>query len=451
MKYNFLMLLILLFSKLTYAQRGIDFIPTSYNEALNLAKKQNKLVFVAYSNYGGNSRWMEQNVLNQSQVGAVFNEKFINIKINGESIRDRSVIEGFKYRNSTSGYFFFNAKGELIHKFDFLKTTDEIISEAKIAYKINENFSSLEKMDKLFHRGERSREFLYLYSLRRLQNVELNTVKERNLKDLDSAIREYILSLSEEKMRLEPNMLLACEYLYQTNKNCSDILFQLMIHHIDATKDFSNENLEGFRVRVSRIIDRSFNEAVLTKNEVLIHDVARSINSSWYEKESPLYNRQLVMGSYKIDYYEIVKDWDSYQEELTNYINYFDGLDIQKLTNQNLAEYEKYQDKLKFTDEEWASLRSDIEQTYNEEIAYQMRLYGWRFAQHIEDKEALKAPLKWLNKSIRLSSNPIALKTYSKLLYKIGREDEAKKYAAAASKLPSNSIQLDVALKDTKE
>lgn len=451
MKLHFLMLLTLLFSKVTIAQRGIDFIPSSYNDALNLAKKQKKLVFVAYTNYSGNSRWMEQNILNQSQVGEVFNEKFINIKINSESIRDRSVIEGFKYRNTTSGYFFFNANGELVHKFDFLKTADEIISEANIAQKINENLVSLDKMDRQFHKGERSPEFLYLYSLRRLQNIELNNVKERNLKDLDNAIREYLLSLSEEKMRLEPNMLLACEYLYQTNKNCSDIVFQLMMHHIDATKDFSAENLEGFRVRVSRIIDRSFNEAVLTKNEVLIHDVARSIQNSWYEKESPLYNRKLVMASYKIDYFEIVKDWGAYQEELTNYINYFDKLNIQELTNQHLAEYKKYQDKLQFTDEEWASLRSDIEQTYNEEIAYQMRLYGWRFAQHIEDKEALKAPLKWLSKSIRLSANPIALKIYSKLLYKTGRESEAKKYAEAANKLPSHSIQLDVAKKETNE
>jgi hypothetical protein len=435
------MLLLLFSSLILHAQKGINFIPNSFKEALQLAKKQNKLVFVAYTNYGGSSRWMEQNVLSKEQVGEVFNNQFISIKINGESLRDKGNMEGFKYRNGTSGFFFFNPNGDLVHTFDFLKTAEEMLTEAKIAYKINENFASLDKMDKIFHKGERSRDFMYLYSLRRLQNIEVSNIKEQNIKDLDKAIREYLLMLPEIKMDTEPNMLLACEYLYQTNKNCSDILFQLIMHHINATKTFTAENLDGFRVRINRIIDRSYNEAILTKNEVLIHDVARAIQASWFEKETPIYNRQLVMASYKIDYYEVVKDWQNYQEEISKYVNYFDKLNIQELTNLNLTEYKKYQNKLNFSEEEWTSLRSDIEETYNHEIAYQMRLYGWRFAQHIEDRESLK----------RLSSNPIALKTYANLLFKVGREAEAKKYTDAVGKLPSNRIQLDVARKDTRE
>ncbi len=451
MKHCFLMLLLLLSNLISYAQKGINFIPSTFNEALNLAKKENKLVFVAYTNYGGSSRWMEQNVFSRPQVGEIFNNQFVSIKINGESLRDRANIEGFKYRSNTSGYFFFNPKGELVHKFDFLQNSEEIIVEVNIAHKINANFVSLEKMDKLFRNGERSKEFLYLYSLRRLQGIELSSVKEQNLKDLDKAVREYILTLPEERIDLEPNMLLAVEYLYQTNKNCSDKLFQLIMHHIGATKNFTAENLDGFRMRINRIIDRTFNEAVLTKNETLMHDAVRSIQTSWYEKESAIYNRDLVIASYKIDFYEIVKDWGSYQEEISKYANYFYDLNIGTLTNQNLIEYRKFQDKLNFTENDWASLQADIEQTYNEETAYQMRLYGWRFAQHIEDKEALKEPLRWLSKSIRLSPNPIALKTYSNLLFKTGREEEAKKYASEANKLPSHSIQMEVAKKDTKD
>ncbi|MFN3850351.1 MAG: hypothetical protein ACK4NY_13030 [Spirosomataceae bacterium] len=442
-----ILLLLTLLSNQLIAQRGITFIHQSFTEALKLAKQQKKIVFVAYTNYGGNSRWMEMNVLNDPEVGETFNENFINLKINGESLRDKSTFEDFKYRGITAGYFFFTPKGELIHKFNFTKTPSEILNEANVAINLNNEFSTIEKLDKAFKNGERSQEFLYLYSLRRLQNVEVGNSKEKNIKDLDKAIRNYVTELSDVSKKSEKNMILICEYLYQTNKNCSDALFQTLMNNIEAAQAFSDDNLAGFRLRINRIIDRSFNEAVLTKNEVLLNDAVRAIAKNWNEKESVFYNKSLVMSSYRIDYYEIAKDWTKYKFEINEYLNHFDSLDIEALVNESMAEYKKYEDKLNFSEEEWKQLRDEIETSYNDEVAYQLRLYGWRYAQNINDKESLKEPLKWLSKSLRLSSNPIALKTYSNLLYKTGREQEAKRFAEMANKLPSSFVPVQFAKK----
>jgi hypothetical protein len=295
-------------------------------------------------------------------------------------------------------------------------------------------------MDKLFHKGEQSPEMFYLYSLRRLQAVNYGNVKEKSIKDLDKAVRGYILGLDKNGLAAEQNVLLLCEYLYETNKMCNDELFTLLVNQAENLKNFSDENATGIRQRVGRIIDRSFNQAVLNKNDDLMNTAVASIVPFWHEKSTPFYNKEMVMASYKIDFYEITKDWNNYAKEITTYLNQIDAIDAEALTAQSMAEYRKYESKLKFTAEEWTLLNDDILNGYNEEIAYQLRMYGWRFAQNITNKEQLKLPLKWLSKSLRIAENPIAMKTYSQLLYKIGRQEEAKKYADDAVKVAKGQV-----------
>lgn len=171
-----------------------------------------------------------------------------------------------------------------------------------------------------------------------------------------------------------------------------------------------------------------------------MNSAVAAISPFWYERSTPLYNKEMLMTSYKIEFYEITKNWENYSKGITAYLNYVDAIDTEVLTNQSVAEFKKYEDKSKFTAEEWNMLRDDIFNGYNEEVAYQLRLYGWRFAQNITDKEQLKLPLKWLSKSLRISENPIAMKTYSQLLFKVGREEEAKKYAEDAVKVAKGQV-----------
>jgi hypothetical protein len=439
---KFILFIFLCFTSNLFAQneRGIDFIRGTLENAQKLAEQQHKLVFISYENYGGNSRWMNQNVFSTPEVGELFNENFISLKINSESLRDKASNSDFKYRGSSSAYFFFTVDGELIYKSNFAANPQELLADASRAMKVNENFLSLDKLDKIIRKGDASQDLLYLYSLRRLQAINVGNVKEKNIKDLDKAVRNYIQGLDKESLATEKNVLLLCEYLYETNKTCDDELFKLLISQADNIQHFSEENAIGIRQRVSRIIDRSFNQAVLNKNPDLMNESVASIATFWHEKSTPFYNKEMVMASYKIDFYEIMKDWGNYSKEITTYLNQIDAIDAEALTAKAMTEYHKYEDKLNFTAEEWTFLHDDVLNSYNEEIAYQLRLYGWRFAQNITDKEQLKLPLKWLSKSLRLAENPIAMKTYSQLLYKVGRQEEAKKYAETAIKISKGQV-----------
>lgn len=439
MKYlKVLLITLLCFPLFAQKSKGVEFSKSSLESVFKLAKEKNKLVFIAYENYSGKSRWMDQNVFPDEEVGKIFNENFISLKINSESLRDKTQFSDFKYRGSAATCFFLTPKGELVHKSPSPSTAHELIEEANHALKINENFISLEKMDKLFRKGERSTEFLYLYSLRRLQAIDLADTRDRQIKELDKSVRAYMTKLSDEDFATEQNMLLACEYLYETNKNCNDELYQRMMKNIGLVEEFSEENAAGFRQRIGRIIDRSFNEASLTSNKNLMNEVVKSIDAVWYEKSTPFYNKENLISSYKIDFYEMSKDWSNYQNEVIGFMNRIDEVNTTALADKAIAEYRASADKLKLSEQGWKELYSEILKSYNEEVASHLRIYGWRFSQHINDKVALKEALKWLNKSLRLSPNQIALKTYSQLLFKVGREDEAKKYADLSKKTSSS-------------
>lgn len=429
---------LLCFPLLAQNGKGIEFSKTNLESAFKLAKEKNKLVFIAYENYSGKSRWMDQNVFPEEEVGKIFNENFISLKINSESLRDKTQFSDFKYRGSTATCFFLTPKGELIHKSPTPATAHELVEEANHALKINENFISLDKMDKLFRKGERSTEFLYLYSLRRLQAIDLADTRDRQIKELDKSVRAYMTKLSDEDFATEQNMLLACEYLYETNKNCNDELYQRMMKNSGLVEEFSEENAAGFRQRLGRIIDRSFNEASLTNNKNLMNEVVASIDAVWYEKSTPFYNKENLISSYKIDFYEMSKDWSNYENEVIGFMNRIDEINTTELADKAIAEYRASADKLKLSERGWQELYAEILKSYNEEVASHLRIYGWRFSQHVSDKVALKEALKWLNKSLRLSPNQIALKTYSQLLFKVGREDEAKKYADLSKKSPTS-------------
>jgi hypothetical protein len=161
-----ILLAFLCFTTQLFAQgeRGIDFIRGTFENVQKLAKQQNKLVFISYENYGGNSRWMNQNVFSSAEVGTFFTENFISLKINSESLRDKSANSDFKYYGASSAYFFFTADGELIYKSHFAAEPKDLLDDANRALKVSENFLSLDRLDKMFRKGEQSPEMFYMYS-----------------------------------------------------------------------------------------------------------------------------------------------------------------------------------------------------------------------------------------------------------------------------------------------
>lgn len=80
---------------------GISFQQGTFNDALLLAKKGNKVVFLdIYATWCGPCKMLKRNTFSDSEVGEVFNKNFINIAIDaekgeGEEIARKYKVSGF--------------------------------------------------------------------------------------------------------------------------------------------------------------------------------------------------------------------------------------------------------------------------------------------------------------------------------------------------------------------
>lgn len=66
-------------------EQGIEFFEGSWAEALELATKENKLVFLdIYASWCGPCKRLKSNTFSDIHVGNLYNDSFINVAIDGE-------------------------------------------------------------------------------------------------------------------------------------------------------------------------------------------------------------------------------------------------------------------------------------------------------------------------------------------------------------------------------
>jgi len=93
---------------------GILFHQGTFNEALQLAKNENKLVFIdIYATWCGPCKSLKKTTFSDSIVGAYYNEHFINVALDGEKGEGLELAK--KY--AITGYptlLFINADGVVV-------------------------------------------------------------------------------------------------------------------------------------------------------------------------------------------------------------------------------------------------------------------------------------------------------------------------------------------------
>jgi len=91
--------------------KGIQFFEGTFDEALVLAKKENKLIFFdAYASWCGPCKRMKSKVFTQEEIGSYFNSNFINVKFDMEKGEGPALAR--KYRvTAYPTLLFLNPKG----------------------------------------------------------------------------------------------------------------------------------------------------------------------------------------------------------------------------------------------------------------------------------------------------------------------------------------------------
>jgi len=139
--------------------KGISFEEKPFEELLTQARKENKIIFIdAYTTWCGPCKLMAKNIFPLPEVGAVYNERFINAKIDmekgeGPSLSDRYGVMAYP------SYLFVDGSGDIVHKGLGSMPADKFLELADAASGNN----SLGSLGKRYDGGERDAEFLLNY------------------------------------------------------------------------------------------------------------------------------------------------------------------------------------------------------------------------------------------------------------------------------------------------
>ena len=107
---------LLLFSSTLIFGQGINFFHGTWEEALQQAAKEEKLIFVdAYAKWCGPCKRMAKDVFTQQSVGDYYNENFINMKIDMEEGMGLTFRQDYPVRAFPT-LMFIDEKGEIVRK-----------------------------------------------------------------------------------------------------------------------------------------------------------------------------------------------------------------------------------------------------------------------------------------------------------------------------------------------
>jgi len=157
-KITMLTALLLVGSLSVWAKNGIEFNSTGLEEALKLARKENKLVFVdVFATWCPPCKYMSKEVFPDKEVGEFFNTHFVSLKIDGETEEGRKIVEEMGV-DAYPTLLFLDKNGDFVHKNVGALPKDDLIGVGKTV--ANGEIKSIGERVESFQQGERSKDFL---------------------------------------------------------------------------------------------------------------------------------------------------------------------------------------------------------------------------------------------------------------------------------------------------
>lgn len=122
---------------------GINFFEGTWQETLDLAKKENKLIFFdAYTSWCGPCIRMAKNVFPQKKVGDFYNEHFISVKVDMEKGEGVELAKTYGVRVYPT-LIFIDSEGDVVHRSAGGKQANELIELGKTALDDTKNLRAL--------------------------------------------------------------------------------------------------------------------------------------------------------------------------------------------------------------------------------------------------------------------------------------------------------------------
>lgn len=348
------------------AQKGIQFIEgKSWDEVLNIAEQQNKIVFLdAYTTWCGPCRKMSRDVFPLQSVASIYNDRFVNVKMDMEKGFGVQVAKKYGIRAFPT-LLFVDANGEVLHRVAGYQDEKGMIALANAA--TNPTFQ-LAAMRKRYLSGERDANFLYQYAY-----ATKNAMEDRSYFKI---AQQYLNT--QEDWSLEKNMRFILDFVSRTDTKTFDYL-------ISNRSAFDSKFGEREVTRtVERLVSTRIDQLLSLKNgeEQKMFDEASDIfNKAYPHKATGL------TASFKMTYYRNGGDRKNFALAAIEYVENMPEISADELSD----------------------------------IAY-------TFYRVIEDQDQLKLALKWSKKALKMQKDVDFYETTAALYHKLEKVRKSKKY-----------------------
>jgi thiol-disulfide isomerase/thioredoxin len=286
------------------AQEGINFYTDDWNSILAKAEKENKLVFVdAYTTWCGPCKKMARDVFPQKEVGAFYNEKFINVQMDMEKGEGLSIAEKYNVQVYPT-LLFVAADGSLVHRSAGYKDSPDFIELGNTALDPSKRISSLKAR---FENGDRDPDFLKNYASILFEAY-------------DGSHTPVVEAYFETQKDWSSDENLEVVFLY-VNDTKSDLF-----NHMVENRDLYIEKFGQFEVttKFQNLIFNSINESAE-------HSSLEQIDAL-YAKVYPEKAEQLS-ASFRLSYYRQAGDRDNFAKAAIQYYKNYPSNDPGELND----------------------------------------------------------------------------------------------------------------------
>ena len=271
---------------------GIEFFHGTWEEALEKAKAEEKIIFVdAYTTWCGPCKRMAKNVFTLPDVSDFYNENFINLKLDME--KKEGMAFQRKYPVSAFPTFYYiDEKGETV-------LTTKGGRDAKAFIELGQ--SAVGKVDRsldfveAYEKGDRDPELVYNY-VRALNKAGKPSLKIAN---------DYIKN--QKDLTTPANLAFILEATTQADSR----IFSLMIKHRSAIEKLTSK--EVVKERIEKACSKTVDKAVEYESEDLLVEAKDKMKANYPDKAK-------VFG-YKADikFYDALGQTDKYLKACNDY------------------------------------------------------------------------------------------------------------------------------------
>ena len=225
MKRIALLFWVLLFALAGFAQGGVNFEPLTFEQALDKAKKEGKMVFVdCYTSWCGPCKYMAENVFTLKEAGDYFNPRFVSVKFDMEKGEGLTLAKKWPV-SAYPTFFLIKPDGTIQHKIVGGGTLQAFVARVE---KGLEKKTSLDYLQNRYAKGKIDKKEMmdYISALTDAHDYEaIKPVREQletRLTDKDRVKAEFWPLLADKEYRDEEDFRFILEHLPILRKNVGE-------------------------------------------------------------------------------------------------------------------------------------------------------------------------------------------------------------------------------------